>query len=493
MENKKNVVSSITSYPPVVSVLGHVDHGKTTLLDAIRKSSIASRETGGITQKIGASQIEIQHEGKKRFITFIDTPGHEAFANMRSQGVNAADVVLLIVASDDGIMPQTRESIQKILEAKLPYIVVLTKSDVEGANPDRIKKQLLAEQVMLEGLGGDVPCISVSAKTGEHMQDLLDLIVLVYDMSQGKKDEKADFLAVVIDAKLDKRRGIVASLVIKQGTIATGDMIFVHGKPIGKVRALVDTQARQVKNALPGDAVEMLGLTEVLPAGTPLFTKAMSMLPQVKPQEALSVSPLNSLADFFNDQNPETLPIILKTETSGELEAIKDSLPDRVVVIFEGQGEIGIADVMLAKDSKAIVLGFNVVIAKEAKSLADSEHIFYRTYSIIYELLAEVNDAVKGLITDIKERILGKGIVVARFEGTKDVILGVRVDEGRLALKDKVRIMRKDVETGTSVIVSLKKNKGDVKDVPKNNECGVVISPEVDFQVGDAIIAYSQR
>ena len=231
MENTDN------KYAPVVSVLGHVDHGKTTLLDALRKSTIASREHGGITQSIGTSEVETLHEGKNRKITFIDTPGHAAFENMRSQGVSAADIVLLIVAADDGIMPQTRESIAKILEAKIPFIVVFTKIDMPGAQIEKVKQQILGEGILLEGLGGEVPFIGVSAKTGEHIQDLLDLILLAYDLSGIKKDENRDFMGVVIDAEADKRRGIVATVIVKEGHIDVGKPLYVHGKVVGKVRA----------------------------------------------------------------------------------------------------------------------------------------------------------------------------------------------------------------------------------------------------------------
>ncbi len=260
-------------YPPVISVLGHVDHGKTTLLDTIRKTNIATREAGGITQRVGASEIEVNHEGKKRSITFIDTPGHEAFSNMRSQGVSAADIVLLIVASDDGIKPQTKESIELIRSANIPFIVVFTKSDAPRAQIEKVKQEVIRENILLEGLGGDVPYIAVSAKTGEKIQDLLDLILLIYDLSAIQKDEKEPFLGVIIDSKTDKRRGIVSSLVVKSGLLKVSDKLYIQGKEVGKVRAIVNTFGKQEKEAAPGSAIELLGLTETLSAGTVLFTQ----------------------------------------------------------------------------------------------------------------------------------------------------------------------------------------------------------------------------
>src|SRR3989304_773164 len=279
-KNKNQTLQSdsgqANEFAPVVSVLGHVDHGKTSLLDKIRETQIAAKEHGGITQKIGASQIEIKHEGKLRKITFIDTPGHEAFSNMRSQGVNTADIALLIIAADDGIKPQTRESIEKIKEAATPYIVVFTKIDIETANIERVKQEIIKEGILLEGLGGDVPYIGVSAKTGEKIQDLLDLIILVYDLSGVKKDKNADFTGVVVDAKQDMRRGVVATVVIKSGTLKIADKIFSHGYDMGKVKAIIDTFGKNTREAAPGDAVEVLGLSNIVPSGTVLVDKPAS-------------------------------------------------------------------------------------------------------------------------------------------------------------------------------------------------------------------------
>ena len=484
---EKNIAQHLP-YPPVVSVLGHVDHGKTTLLDSFRKSNIVSGEAGGITQAIGASKIEILHDGEKRQITFIDTPGHEAFSNMRSHGVSAADIVLLVVASDDGIKPQTKESIEKILASKLPYIVVITKADAQGANIEKVKQQLATEGVLLEGLGGDVPFIAVSAKTGERIPELLDLIVIVYDFSEAKKDPLTLFTGVVIEAKLDKRRGILASLIVKNGKILVGDKVYTDQKEVGKVRALIDTTGVQVKEALPGDAVEVLGLTEVLSAGSIINT--LSANEAGIPAAIEKKVPVDFLA-LLRDKKEEKLPVIIKTQTSGEFEAIRAALPDDIQVIFEGRGEISASDILMSRDFNAIVVGFNVDIEKQAKVLAESNNTFYRTYNIIYNLLDELNDASALLKERAQRKIFGKAQILATFEGNEGQILGVRVTEGRLAVGDKIIVKKGESESTESNIMSLKQGKKDAKEIAKGNECGIMIDPKVDFTIGDMIISYN--
>lgn len=478
-----------TYYPPVISVLGHVDHGKTTLLDAIRKTDLAGGEAGGITQRVGASQIEIMHEGVARFITFIDTPGHEAFSNMRSQGVNAADIVLLIVAADDGIMPQTKESIEIIREAKIPFIVVITKADVPGAQIEKVKQQLLRENIFLEGLGGDVPYIAVSAKTGEKVQDLLDVILLSYDLFTTKKDMNTDFLGVVIDSKVDKRRGIVSSIVVKSGVVKITDRIFIQGKEVGKTRALINTSGGIEKTSLPGEAVEILGLTEVLPAGTLLYTKEVSGLPEVAKQALVPSAP-HDLAQFFAPDKTDTIKIILKAETSAELEAVKDSIGENIEVVSFGQGDITANDIHLAKDFKAIVVGFHVDINKDAKTIAETDKVFYRLYNVIYEMLDELEDVQAALEAEGQEQILGRATIITSFMGTDVVILGLNVLEGKLTVNDKIRIMRGEKVVGEAKITSIKRGKQDVKDVSKGSECGIVISPELDFRPQDVVLSY---
>ena len=484
----EKTADTTNKYPPVVSVLGHVDHGKTTLLDAIRKSNIATREAGGITQAIGASKIEIVSDNKKRFITFIDTPGHEAFSNMRSHGVSAADIVLLVVAADDGVKPQTKESIEKIITSGLPFIVVITKTDASGAAIEKVKQQLAKEGVLLEGMGGNIPFIGVSAKTGDRISELLDLILVVYDLSGVEKGGEEDFLGVVIEAKLDKRRGILGSLVVKKGTISVGDKIFTERKEAGKVRALVDAFGKQTKQAVPGDAIEILGLTEVFPAGSIVNTKETT---SVASSSALATHTTADLMKILQNKQNEKVPVIVKTQTSGEFEAVLQSLPEDVEVVYEGRGEISVSDILMARDFDAIVVGFNVNIEKQAKVLAESNKTFYRTYNIIYNLLDELKDAVALLHERAQRKVLGKAQILATFEGNEGQILGVRVQEGRLSVGDTIIITRGAEETPESKIISLKQGKKDVKEVGRGNECGIMIDPQVDFTIGDMVISCS--
>ena len=478
-------------FPPVVSVLGHVDHGKTSLLDKIRSTSVVSREQGGITQKIGASEIEIDHEGKKRKITFIDTPGHEAFSNMRAQGVNAADIALLIVAADDGIKPQTKESIAKILEAKLPMIIVFTKIDLETANIEKVRQQIMGEGVMLEGLGGYVPYIGVSSKTGEHVKDLLDLILLVYDVAGVKKDELADFSGVAIDSKVDRRRGTVATLVVGAGKLSVGDKLYLHGVESGKVRALIDPTGKNIREALPGAAVEILGATQVYPAGSVIYNREVE--PAVSANIQPAVLPPQDIMQFLQEEKRDVIPIVLKTETAAEMEAVKNSLGEKVLVIFEGQGEIVVSDILMAKDFHALVLGFNVEATREAKTLAESEKVFFKSYGIIYRMLEELEQLTSAIDLQDQPREIGRAQILASFVGTTGPIIGVKVLSGRLAVGDKIVVMRAEREMGKAEIISIKKGKDDVKLVEKNSECGIMISPEVDFAPQDVIIAYSKK
>ncbi|MGE5042446.1 MAG: translation initiation factor IF-2 [Candidatus Levyibacteriota bacterium] len=492
MNQNQSHSTSISNFPPVVSVLGHVDHGKTSLLDAIRKTDVAGGEHGGITQKIGTSEIEIEHEGKLRRITFIDTPGHEAFFTMRSQGVNASDIALLIVAADDGIKPQTKESIEKIKEAKIPFIVVLTKIDLPGAQIEKVKQMVMGEGILLEGLGGETPWIGVSSKTGEHVKDLLDLILLVHDLANIQKDDKASFMGVVIDSKLDKRRGAVSTIIVKQGKISVSGKLYREEKELGKIRALFDSDGKQVKEAGPGQGVEILGLSAVLPTGSVLFDSPQKKVEVVQERKIMPTSSVD-LHAFFASQEEEGLLVYIKTETSGEMDAIKASLPKDIKVVGEGQGEIGVKDILQAKDFHALVLGFNVGIAKDAAALAMTESVFYKTYTIIYKLLEEMSEALASLSAEEEVKIRGKAEIIAEFPTAVGKILGVRVAEGRLALNDPIIVTREDLEVGNARITLLKRGKAEVKEVAKGMECGVTISPFVDFQVGDVLLSCSEK
>lgn len=480
-------------FPPVVAVLGHVDHGKTSLLDALRKSNIADREHGGITQKIGASSIETVHEGKKRSITFIDTPGHEAFSNMRSRGAMAADVAILVVAATDGIMPQTRESIRLIQNSGVPFVVALTKADLPTKNPERVKQQLLGENVLLEGLGGDVPIIEVSAKTGLNLKELLDLILLVQEMSETTEEQKPSssgkLKGIVIESKLDPKSGPKATVIIKNGTLSVRDEVTADSAE-GKIRTLITDKGTQVKEATVGDAVEVLGFTSVPPVGSVVEKKGETQ-PKApdQVQQKASSNELTGLEALFAE-NSNKLPIILVADTQGSLEAITVALGDEVKVIEQKTGDITERDILLAKSTGALVLGFNLKVGSNVSKLAHEEKVLVRSYTIIYEMLDELRDVLEGRRLQVLEDILGTAEVLASFPYEKTKVLGIKVREGRVARGDKIRLIRGETPLGEAIITSVRQGKNVVSKVEEGNEAGIVLNPLLDFTIGDMIICH---
>lgn len=424
--------------PPIVVVLGHVDHGKTTLLDAIRSSDVASGEYGGITQSIGAYQVNN--------ITFIDTPGHEAFSAMRSTGAKVADIAILVVAANDSVMPQTAESIKIIQEAKIPYIVAINKIDLPEANFDKTVQDLLRHNVLLENYGGDVPFVKISAKNKTGIKELLDLISLLAQMNDIKGDPEASLEFTVIESKMAKNRGPVSTIIVRNGTIKIGE---------NNVRALLDWQGKNILSAEPGTPVEVLGW--------------------VKP-------PIDLIQNRAT--TGEDLNLILKADTNGSLAAILAKIPPNVKLIQNSTGEISDADVLLAKSTKAIILGFNV--KNYAVKLAENEKVLVRTYKIIYELLDELSDAANGMLTPIEvEEILGKGEILAEFPFEKLKIAGVKVLDGRFARGDLIKIGEQK-----SKIKALRIGKDEVNKVEKGKDCGVLLDPQIDFKLGTGIISY---
>lgn len=460
---EKATAPTLPTRPPVVVILGHVDHGKTTLLDAIRKTEVADSEYGGITQSIGAYQIDVA--GKK--ITFIDTPGHEAFTKMRSQGASVADIAVLVVAANDSVMPQTIESIKLIKEAKIPYIVAINKIDLPEANFDKVVKDLLRHDVQLEKYGGQIPFIKISAKKGDGIKELLDLIELLAEVNNITGDSNAPVAGQIIESRLDKNRGPVATVIVKNGTLRVGDIILNS-----KIRALTDFQGQQMREAGPGTPVEILGLASVPAVGTELAPTAVDQNP----------IPLQT----SNQSSAESLNLILKADTLGSLAAITATIPPNVRLLSSATGEITEKDVLLAKSTKAIILGFNVKIASSAQKLVESERVLTRTYKIIYELLDELKDAAAGQLEPVlSEETLGVGKIIAEFPFEKLRIAGVRVEDGRLAKGDLVKV--NDQQTR---LKSLRVGKDEVTKVEKGRECGLLLDPQVDFKIGDSIISY---
>ena len=401
-----------------------------------------------------------------RTITFIVTPGHEAFSQMRCRGAKIADLAVLVVAANDSVMPQTAESIKIIQDAKIPYLVAINKIDLPEANFDKVVKDLARHNVLLETYGGDVPFIKISAKNKTGIKELLDLIKLVADLADIKADPQGELELAVIESKLDKARGPVATVIVRNGTLKIGQEIVLDGAK-SKVRALIDYLGKNLPEAGPGTPVEILGLTKVPTIGS-----------------SLQVEALQKLSGQANSS--QNLALILKADALGTLEAIVAKIPENVDLLTAGTGEITEADILHAKTTKAIVLGFNIKVSPSATKLAETEKVLVRTYKIIYELLDELKDAAAGMLKpESTEEILGTGEIIAEFPFEKLRVAGVRVTDGRLARGDRVRI--KDQE---SRIKQLRIGKEEVNKVEKGRECGVLLDPQVDFKPGDGIICY---
>ncbi|OGH10928.1 MAG: hypothetical protein A3B38_04190 [Candidatus Levybacteria bacterium RIFCSPLOWO2_01_FULL_36_13] len=492
MDKKTKIEHSKNEYnfPPVVAVLGHVDHGKTSLLDAIRKTNIAGAEHGGITQKIGASSIKVTHEGKERRITFIDTPGHEAFTKMRGRGAQAADIGILVVSAVDGVMPQTKESITLLKASEIPFIVAFTKVDDPQKLVDKAKDQLLKEEVMLEGYGGDIPFIEVSAKEGHNIKELLDLILLIFDLKLDSNfyhfSKDGQFKGIVIESKLDQKKGPLASVVVKNGKLSLKDELFSPEGNLGKVKNLISATSENIKEAEIGEAVEILGFAKAPTVGSVISTTKVAAEEIVEAQKApaLSNSPFER-----NEEN--MIPIVLCADTLGSLEAIKYSLPEKAKIVKEKTGEIEVSDVLYAKSTGAIVLGFNVKLKPEILKLAKTEKILVKSYSIIYEMIDEINDFVQGKLEALQEEVFGIGKILASFPYEKTKVMGIKVQEGRIAKNDKLRLIRNDEVIGESHVASLRQGKEQVSKIEEGAEGGIIISPFLDFTIGDMVLSHN--
>ncbi len=489
---------------PVISVMGHVDHGKTTLLDAIRKTKHVDTEAGGITQHIGASEIQINNQK----IVFLDTPGHEAFTSMRARGAKATDIAILVVAADDGVMPQTIEAINHAKAAEIPMIVAINKIDKPGANADRVKQELTEHNVVIEEWGGDVIAVEVSAIEGTGIDQLLETILLVAEMEELKANPNRKALGIVIEANLDKGRGAVATVLVKNGTLKIGDNVVV-GLASGKVRAMVNDSGKRLKKAGPATEVEITGLSEVPKAGDKLIVvddekmarniaaKRQSKIKEDKVKSDKRVS-LEDLYDRMKEGELKELNIIVKADVQGSVEAVRQSLlklsNEEVVIkpIHGGVGAITETDVMLASASNAIIIGFNVRPTSSATSLAKSEEVDLRTYRIIYKAIEDIEAAMEGMLDpEFKEVDLGKVEVRATFKvPNAGIVAGCYVLEGKITRKSKIRLVRDGIVVHEGEIDSLRRFKDEAKEVVKGYECGVGIENFNDVKEGDIIEAY---
>ncbi len=471
MEAKKE----ITQRPPIVVVLGHVDHGKTTLLDTLRKTNVASREAGGITQAIGASVIETK-EGKK--ITFIDTPGHAAFTKMRGRGAKVADIAVLVVAQDDGVAPQTKEALQIIRDAGIPFVVAGTKADVAGVSAEALKGQLEKEEVYFEGRGGDIPFVSVSARNGQGVDEIIDMLTLMAEVSEIKGDANSPIEGVVIESGKDNM-GSFATVVVRNGNIKVGSTIFAD-QDEAKVRALIDDKGSNIKEVGPGFPARVFGFTKVPQVGSKIGNNSQK-------SEAVEQVKTKGIFDLRRLKDDE-IPLILKADNAGSLEAIIASLPDKVVVVDSGVGEITSSDIINAKTGNAYVFSFGLKIPGSIIKLAEAEKITISKFDIIYELLKELEDIMKrGKVVET-----GKAEILAIFPFDNKKVAGSKVINGRINKGDQIIVTRGDKEVGKAKAVSVRKGKQEISSVGQSEEFGVILEPQLDFAIGDVLVSVAK-
>lgn len=493
---------------PVVTVMGHVDHGKTSLLDAIRSTEVAAGESGGITQHIGASQVHV--DGRR--IVFIDTPGHEAFTRMRARGAKVTDIVVLVVGADDGVMPQTEEAIDHARAAKVPIVVAVNKVDLPDAQPERVKRQLADRGLMPEEWGGDTVTVEVSAKTKKNIPRLLEMILLVGDLRELRANPAASASGTVLESRVDKGRGPVATVLVQNGTLSVGD-VFICGAVYGKVRALFDDKGQSVKSAGPSSPVEVLGLQGVPDAGDQFQVadeaKARHIVEyrQSKLREASlaksasSRLTLDQLHEQLKAGEVKDLPIVIKADVQGSVEVLSEMLPKlsndqvKLKIIHASVGAVSETDVLLASASNAIIIGFNVRPERKASDLAQQENVEVRLHTIIYDVVDEIKKAMLGLLTPvIKEQYLGRAEVrdTFRIKGV-GMIAGSYIQDGIIKRDGEVRVLRDNVVIYTGRVISLRRFKDDVAEVRNGFECGIGISNFGDVKVGDILECFTME
>jgi translation initiation factor IF-2 len=489
--------------PPVITVMGHVDHGKTSLLDAIRNTRVAAGEAGGITQHIGAYQVEVN--GRK--ITFLDTPGHEAFTAMRARGAQSTDIAVIVVAADDGVMPQTKEAIEHARAAQVPIVVAINKIDKPGANPDLVKQQLADNDVVIEEYGGDVISVPVSAKRGTGISELLEMLLLVADIQDLRANPDGAAHGVIIEARMEKASGPTATALVQEGTLKVGDTI-VAGSIYGKVRAMFDDAGKRLKRAGPSTPVSVLGLPEVPSAGDRFEVvaddKTARALSERRRSQDFAAAQANVTLDTLytamREGKVKELNLLVKSDVQGSAEAIKHALAQvgdenlKVRLIRDGIGDVSETDVDLAAASNAIIIAFNVKADGAAQRMAGIKGVDIRTYNVIYKLVDDIEAALKGLLEPVyKEQTDGHAEVLQLFKaGRTTVIAGCRVTDGKIVRSSHVRVQRGGKTAWSGGIASLRRGKDDVREVLAGFECGVVLDGFNEFEVGDIIESYSK-
>ena len=496
----------LVSRPPVVTVLGHVDHGKTSLLDAIRQANVADKEIGGITQHMAAYQIETA--GQK--ITFLDTPGHEAFTAIRSRGARVTDIAILVVAADDGIMPQTLEAINHAKAADVPIVVAINKMDLPGADPERVKRQLSEQNLLVEDWGGDVISVPVSARTGDGMQDLLDNILLVSEIAELKADPNQFASGVIIEARLDRKRGPTSTVLIQGGTLNIGDFV-VAGSAWGRVKALTNDRGDIIKTVVPGTPVEMLGFGSLPEAGdmfsvvgnerlarTTANERRQNKATQLNQARALT---LDQVVNQIDSGDVKELNLVLKADVQGSLEALRQSLEQitegdaKVRILHAGSGNVTETDILLASASEAIIVGFNVGEELGVDKVSERMRVEIRHYQIIYQLIEDIERALHGILeptyTDV---IIGRAEVREIFPSRRNVqIAGCRVVEGRITRGGSIRVMRNSETLIESTIASLRHFRDEVNEINTGVECGIMLQGFNDYEVGDLLEVHRQE
>lgn len=468
--------------PPIVAVMGHIDHGKTTLLDKIRSSNIAAREAGGITQHLSACQVSVKTKSGESFsITFIDTPGHAAFCQMRARSARVTDLVVLVISGIDGIMAQTKECIKEIKKSGVPLIVAVTKIDLPDVALEKIKGQLVELELTPEEYGGQIPLISVSGKTGQGIDELLELILLHAQIMELKSNPDGQLEAIVIESKFDKNRGPLASVIVKNGTLHRGDQVFINDQN-SKVKALLDSSGKNLSQAIPGTPVEILGFTTTPPVG--------SLITDHPTKSAQVIENLQSSSVPDTASTPR-LPIVLKADVQGTLEALRGSFTSDVELISAGVGPVTDNDVFLADSAHAQIFAFNVPVPKFIRNLANNQKVPVFESKIIYEIIENIQSQVLKLMDPtIEETILGEAKIIAEFVIDKLRIAGIKTSKGELSKGDNIHLKRGEEIIKNTKVDSIKQGKNQEEKAKSGNEYGMTFKPYVDFKLGDVIIAY---
>jgi translation initiation factor IF-2 len=507
LERKEDLAEQLKPRSPVVTIMGHVDHGKTMLLDSIRKTNVMGGEAGGITQHIGAYDVELENG----HVVFIDTPGHEAFTAMRARGAQVTDVVVLVVAADDGMMPQTKEAIDHARAAKVPIVVAINKIDKPAANPEKVKKDLSEYELVPEQWGGNTLFTEVSAKQKTGIKELLDIILLQAEILELRANPDKPARGVIIEAKLDKGRGPVATLLVQEGRLKTGDA-FLAGSHYGRVRAMLNDKGQKIEKAGPSTPVEVVGFTDIPDAGETFIVvseermaKQISLYRQEKIREKelskLSKVSLEELYDKIKKGEVKELNVIIKADVQGSIEAVREALKKlsteavKVNILHDAVGGITETDVNLALASNAIIIGFNVRPGPKAQSLSEEEHVDIRTYSVIYDAITDIKNALEGLLEPTyKEHILGRAQVIQVFNIRKvGAVAGSLVTDGKVVKGSHARLLRDNVVVHDGRIASLRRFKDDMKDCSQGLECGIGIENFNDIKLGDVIESYEME